>query len=47
MEIPWASARQLTIEPAGVTSCLEWYAVSVFLNDAGEIERVMLDLWEP
>jgi hypothetical protein len=37
----------LTIQPAGVSSCLEWYAVSVFLNDAGPIERVMLDLWEP
>ena len=45
--LPWDSARQLTIEPAGISSCLEWYAVSVFLNDAGEIERVMLDLWEP
>ncbi len=47
LEIPWSFARQLTIEPAGVTSCLEWYAVSVFLNDAGDIERIMLDLWEP
>lgn len=47
LDIPWDSARQLTIQPAGITSCLEWYAISVFLNDAGEIERVMLDLWEP
>ena len=47
LDIPWESVRQLTIQPAGITSCLEWYAVSVFLNDAGEINRVMLDLWEP
>jgi hypothetical protein len=47
LDVPWDSARQLTIQPAGVSSCLEWYAVSVFLNGAGEIERVMLDLWEP
>ena len=47
LEIPWESARQLTIQPAGITSCLEWYAISLFLNEAGEIERVMLDLWEP
>lgn len=47
LEFPWESARQLTIQPAGITSCLEWYAVSVFLDDAGEINRVMLDLWEP
>lgn len=47
LDIPWDFTRQLTIQPAGITSCLEWYAVSVFLNDAGEIDRVMLDLWEP
>ncbi|MEX1271263.1 MAG: hypothetical protein WEB55_02300, partial [Acidimicrobiia bacterium] len=47
LDIPWQSSRQLTIQPAGISSCLEWYAISLFLNDAGEIERVMLDLWEP
>jgi hypothetical protein len=47
LDIPWEAARQLTIHPAGISSCLEWYAVSVFLDDAGEIEHVMLDLWEP
>lgn len=47
LDVPWDAARQLTISPAGVSSCLEWYAVSLFLNDAGQIERVMLDLWEP
>ena len=47
LDIPWDASRQLTIQPAGISSCLEWYAVSLFLNDAGEIERVMLDLWEP
>ena len=47
LDIPWESARQLTIQPAGISSCLEWYAISLFLNDAGEIEHVMLDLWEP
>lgn len=47
LDIPWEAARQLTIQPAGISSCLEWYAVSVFLNDAGQITRVMLDLWEP
>ncbi|MDX1449982.1 MAG: hypothetical protein R3246_13065, partial [Acidimicrobiia bacterium] len=47
LDVPWESARQLTIRPAGISSCLEWYAVSVFLNSNGEIDRVMLDLWEP
>jgi hypothetical protein len=47
LDIPWDAARQLTIQPAGISSCLEWYGISLFLNDAGEIERVMLDLWEP
>lgn len=47
LDLPWEAARQLTIQPAGISSCLEWYAISVFLNDAGEIARVMLDLREP
>jgi hypothetical protein len=47
LDLPWDADRQLTIQPAGISSCLEWYAISLFLNDAGEIERVMLDLWEP
>ena len=47
LDIPWEYARQLTIQPAGISSCLEWYAVSLFLNDDDEIEHVMLDLWEP
>lgn len=48
LDVPWDdAARQLTIQPAGISSCLEWYAISLFLNDASEIEHVMLDLWEP
>ncbi len=42
----WASLTQLNIEPIS-DSCLQWYGLSLFLNDGGEIEAVVLDLWEP
>lgn len=44
---PWDDLRQITIEPVGIDSCLDWYAVSLFLDDDGEIAVVALDLWEP
>lgn len=39
--------RQLSIQPTGIDSCIAWFAVDVFVNDAGEIEAVMLDLFGP
>lgn len=43
----WVVFRQLSIQPTGITSCLEWYSIDVFLDAGGDIERIMLDLWEP
>jgi hypothetical protein len=39
--------RQVNLEPVGIDSCLDWFGVSLFLNDADEIAAVALDLWEP
>ena len=39
--------RQVSIQPTDATSCLEWWAVDLFLTDAGEVAGVTLDLWEP
>ena len=39
--------RQLSIQPTGIDSCIAWFSVDVFVNDAGEIEAVMLDLFGP
>lgn len=39
--------RQLSIQPTGIDSCIQWFAVDVFVNDAGEIEAMMLDLFGP
>jgi hypothetical protein len=39
--------RQISIQPADATSCLEWWVVDLFLSDSGEIAGVTLDLWEP
>jgi hypothetical protein len=45
--VDWVIFRQLSIQPAGITSCLEWYSIEVFLDAGGDIERIRLDLWEP
>jgi hypothetical protein len=39
--------RQISIQPTDATSCLEWWAVDLFLLETGEIAGVTLDLWEP
>jgi len=39
--------RQISIEPTDATSCLEWWAVDLFLTEDGKIAGVTLDLWEP
>ena len=43
----WSEGRHLVIEPTGIDSCLQWYAVNLLVNDAGVIEAVTLDLWGP
>ncbi|MCP3977180.1 MAG: hypothetical protein GY720_22045 [bacterium] len=43
----WDQGRHLVIEPTGIDSCLQWYAVHLLVNDAGQIQAVTLDLWGP
>jgi len=43
----FAGLRQISIEPIAIDSCLQWFAVSVFLNTSGAIEAVVLDLVGP
>lgn len=40
---------QIVIEPAEgrIDSCLDWYAVQVYLDDQNRIAGVGLDLWDP
>ena len=35
------------IQPRDVSSCLQWFAVDVFVDESGEIRAVTLDHWEP
>jgi hypothetical protein len=42
-----ASLRRRSIQPQETESCLQWFAVDVYLTDDGEIAAVTLDLWEP
>ena len=43
----WAALTQVNIEPVGIDSCIAWYGVSLFRNDGGEIEVIVLDLFGP
>ena len=42
-----ATYRQLSIQTTGATSCLEWWAVDLYLNPNGEIAALVLDLYGP
>jgi hypothetical protein len=42
-----ASLRQITIEATDVDSCLQWYSIRLFVNDAGLVEAVIFDAYEP
>ena len=35
------------VQPRDPDSCLDWWTVDVFLDDAGMIRVVTFDLWEP
>lgn len=40
-------ARRVTILPTRVESCLDWYAVDLYVDRAGLVRGVTLELWEP
>lgn len=39
--------RRLSIQPASVRSCLQWWTVDLFLASDGKVEAITLDLYEP
>ena len=42
-----ADLRRLSIRPRGLESCLQWFAVDVFVTEEGEIAAVTIDYFEP
>jgi hypothetical protein len=42
-----APLRQIAIEASDIDSCLSWFSIDLFVNDAGLIEAVIFDLYEP
>ncbi len=38
---------RLTIEPSNITSCVEWWAVDVYVDKRGSIDAISLNLVEP
>jgi hypothetical protein len=44
-----ADLMRVSVQPdiEQIDSCLQWWTVDFFINQAGQIEAVTLDLWEP
>lgn len=38
---------QINLEPVGIDSCIQWYAVALRVNASGEIQEIILDLFGP
>jgi hypothetical protein len=39
--------ERVVVQPRDPDGCLDWWTVDAFVNPAGKIEAVTLDLWEP
>jgi hypothetical protein len=42
-----ASLRRISVQPAAIESCLQWFTVDAFVSVEGEINAITLDVWEP
>jgi hypothetical protein len=42
-----AGLRRVSIQPAGVDTCLLWWSVDAYFDADGELAAVTLDYWEP
>jgi hypothetical protein len=38
---------QVSIQPTGIDSCLQWFSVDLFLTADGRVAAVTLDLYDP
>jgi hypothetical protein len=47
--VGYAEHRRVSLQPTAdsYTSCLEWFTIDLFLDDAGDVAAVTLDLYEP
>jgi hypothetical protein len=42
-----ASLTRISVQPASIESCLQWFSVDAFVTVEGELSAITLDLWEP
>lgn len=42
-----ADHRRMSVQPASIRSCLQWWTVDLFVGEDGRVEAVTLDLYEP
>jgi len=43
----FADLKRVVVQPRSTNGCLDWWTVDAFVNGAGTIEAITLDLWEP
>ncbi len=39
--------QQLNVQPIGIDSCLRWFGIKIFVDDAGLVGAVTFEGWEP
>ncbi len=39
--------RRISIQLIGIDTCILWYAVDLYLDEAGDVAGITLDVWEP
>ena len=42
-----ATLDRISLQPTTTGSCLDWFAVDLFLDEAGHIVAITVDLYEP
>ena len=42
-----AELRRISVQPKDVDTCVQWWAVDIYVSLAGRITVVALDLWAP
>lgn len=42
-----ADMRHISVQPKDIDTCLNWWAVDIYVSPAGRITTVALDLWNP
>ena len=42
-----ATHRRVSVQPAGMDTCVLWWTVDLFVNSSGRVDAVTIDFWDP